>query len=57
MGKNCKNFKFSEKNAKISKFLKNLQKFQGFGKFFVASDLIEINIKNLEIENNLNFDF
>ena len=49
-GKNCKNFKFLEKIAKISKFSekiakisslwKKLQISQGFGKFFVASDLI-----------------
>ena len=41
-----KNFKFPEKIAKISSFWKKFQISQGFGKFFVASDLI---LKSMDI--------
>ena len=47
-GENCKNFKFLKKSAKISSFRKKLQISQGFGEFFVASDL---NLKNGYVES------
>ena len=34
-GKNCKSFKFLEKNAKTSSFWTKLQIYQGFGKFLL----------------------
>ena len=39
-GKNCKNFKVFGKICKNVQFLENVAISQGFGKFFVATDLI-----------------